>query len=105
MTPEQMRRALFGYDREVDLADGPIVMWNGLRAQRSDAPSSHRRGYSLNPGVALSEMAQRARLPYGSLGLPEAVTDEERRYGMPSGTGFAQSAARSRRSTGSEEGR
>ena len=96
-------RVSFGYNRTADLDDKPEVMFNGMRVAHHDAPSGHRRGYSLNPSVVLSELAERARRPYGSLGLSEAVTDEERRWGMPSGTGFAQSAARSRRTALGED--
>lgn len=91
-------RTVFGYDRADDLCAGHAVNAIGQRVAMGNVSSGHTSGHRTNPAVVLSEMGARARRPYGTLGVPVDLTDEERRWGMPYGTGLAMSAQRSRRS-------
>ena len=93
----ELYRLVFGYDRGADLDAPPLLHWSGQRVVRDDAPRYHPHAYSLNTSVVLSELGDRARRPYGPTGLDSAITEEERKYGIPQGTFFAQSAERSRR--------
>jgi hypothetical protein len=98
MTFTDLYRSIFGYHRQSDLGTGPKIR-HGIRLWRDDAPSGNRRSYSLNSSVVLSELAERARLPYGKTLIPTGpAVESERRYGIPDGTYFEVSANISRRS-------